>query len=257
MKRPILGLTLAIASIYACAIVWGLHLSRNYWRSGSEDGEPRVIATDLVSRGQAIFNQTPIYASAYVGGSLSCESCHAAGGKQPFAAPMIGVRQRFPQFSKRAGRTISLEDRVRECFVRSENGKPPTDDSDTMRAVVAYIDWLSPNNKQTKKYVGAGFLKLGALEPDPVHGANIYQAQCAGCHGEHGEGRDNTWPTLWGPKSFNDGAGMYRITSMAAFVKHNMPQNRMGILSTQDAYDVSAFIHSQSRPAMNPSYEHY
>ena len=44
---------------------------------------------------------------------------------------------------------------------------------------------------------------------------------------------------------------------MAAFVKQNMPQNRMGILTAQQAYDVSAFIHQQPRPAFNPAYKNF
>jgi len=62
------------------------------------------------------------------------------------------------------------------------------------------------------------------------------------------------FPPLWGSNSFNDGAGMNGIPKMAAFVQHNMPQNRMGILSAQEAYDVSAYIHAQPRPAFNPAY---
>ena len=54
-----------------------------------------------------------------------------------------------------------------------------------------------------------------------------------------------------------DGAGMNSVQKMAAFVQHNMPQNRMGILSPQDAYDVSAFIHTQPRPAFNQEYKSF
>jgi thiosulfate dehydrogenase len=85
------------------------------------------------------------------------------------------------------------------------------------------------------------------LKTDPLHGADIYAAQCAGCHGSNGEGNPYLISPLWGDGSFNDGAGMYSIRKMAAFVQHNMPQNRMGILTPQEAYDVSAFIHNQPR----------
>jgi thiosulfate dehydrogenase len=44
---------------------------------------------------------------------------------------------------------------------------------------------------------------------------------------------------------------------MAAFAQHNMPQNRMGILSPQDAYDVSEFVQLQPRPAFNNAYKHF
>jgi thiosulfate dehydrogenase len=44
---------------------------------------------------------------------------------------------------------------------------------------------------------------------------------------------------------------MGSIEKMSAFVHTAMPQNRKGILSPQDAYDVAAFIHQQPRPAYN------
>jgi thiosulfate dehydrogenase len=50
---------------------------------------------------------------------------------------------------------------------------------------------------------------------------------------------------------------MNRVHTMAAFVQHNMPQNRMGILSPQDAFDVSAYIHAQPRPAFNQAFKSF
>jgi thiosulfate dehydrogenase len=105
--------------------------------------------------------------------------------------------------------------------------------------------------------VGRGLLALADLPADPERGAAIYATQCAGCHGANGEGRRPVFPALWGPNSFNDGAGMHGIKKMAAFVQHNMPQNRMGILTPQQAYDVAAYIHTQPRPAFNNQFAHY
>ncbi len=65
------------------------------------------------------------------------------------------------------------------------------------------------------------------------------------------------FPPLWGPNSFNDGAGMNGIPKMAAFVQHNMPQNRKGVLSAQDAWDVSAFVHAHARPVFNTAYKNF
>lgn len=256
MKRLALILGLLTGGVYAGVILWGLHLRAvEGRRERARWGTPVGASVEQARLGQAIFNHTPQYAAAYTGGALSCESCHAAGGTQPFAAPMTGVVQRFPQFTARAGRVISLEDRVRECFVRSENGTPPKDDSDVMRALLAYLRWLSPETAKAKP-VGVGFVTLRALTPDPVRGAQVYAVQCAGCHGQRGEGQ-GMWPALWGPRSFNDGAGMSSLPKFAAFVHHNMPQNRMGILSVQDAWDVGAYVLRQPRPAMKPEYAGY
>ena len=37
------------------------------------------------------------------------------------------------------------------------------------------------------------------------------------------EGNSYTYPPLWGPNSYNDAAGLYRITNFAKYVKFNMP----------------------------------
>ncbi len=170
---------------------------------------------------------------------------------------MVGLPPLFPQFNARAGHIISLEDRIQECFVRSENGTPLDYKGTEMRALVAYIDWLSQPAQSSARFIGRGLVNLPDLVPDPAAGAAIYAAQCAGCHGSNGEGRRPVFPALWGPHSFNDGAGMNGIKKMAAFVQHNMPQNRMGILTPQQAFDVAAYIHTQPRPAFNKQYAHF
>lgn len=256
VRGRLTAIVAATVCLYASVIVVGSRLGPSYLPVAA----PRSLAalqaskTDLVSQGEAIFNHTPDYAARYVGGTLSCTSCHAEGGRQAYASSMIGVAQRFPQFSKRAGRVITIQDRIRECFVRSENGKPLRDDTPEMRALVAYLVWLSPRGADAS---GKGLLRLPALKPDPVHGEQVYSTHCAGCHGANGAGNGQAFPALWGPDSFNDGAGMNRVNTFAEFVHHNMPQNRMGVLSPQDAYDVSAFVHQQSRPTMNSAYSHF
>jgi thiosulfate dehydrogenase len=224
------------------------------WEPPSRAAIPSGSSGDSIRLGEEIFNDTPVYAAAHTGAKLSCNSCHAGNGIQPYAAPMVGLPKLFPMFNKRAGHVISLEDRIQECFVRSENGKPLDYSGREMRALVDYINWLS--QPTAASYIGRGFITLPELQGDPKRGATIYASQCAGCHGLNGEG---LWPNppLWGPDSFNDGAGMNSIPKMAAFVQHNMPENRKGILSHQEAYDVSAYIHSQIRPAFNPEFARY
>ncbi len=176
---------------------------------------------------------------------------------QPFASPVVGMTKLFPMFNARAGRIISLPDRIEECFVRSENGQPIPYSGATMQDLLAYIGWLSTPQPDHQPYHGRGLISLPPLKPNPTHGQNIYATQCAGCHGTDGQGRAPLFPPVWGPMSFNDGAGLDSIQKMAAFVQHNMPQNRMGILSPQEAYDVAAFIHAQPRPAFNNAYKKF
>lgn len=212
---------------------------------------------DGIRRGALLFKETPIYAPQYAKAQVSCSSCHAAGGIQPLASPMVGVPALFPMYNQRAGHIISLRGRIQECFVRSENGKPLPDGAPEMQDILDYIQWLSQPEPSQMPFVGRGLVHLPDLKPDSKRGVSIYIAQCAGCHGDHGEGRPPLFPPLWGPNSFNDGAGMHSISKMAPFVQHNMPQNRMGILSAQDAFDVSAYVHAQPRPAFNKTYSSY
>jgi thiosulfate dehydrogenase len=224
---------------------------------------PEPLATLPLARrasielGSRLFNETPVYNAAYVKSRISCSNCHLQGGIAPYASPVVGIVPTFPMFSKRAGRKITLEDRIQECMTRSENGKPLPPDSREMKALLAYINWLSDPHTGQQAFVGRGLETLPVLQPDPIHGAEVYASQCAGCHGTDGQGTRRPFPPLWGPTSFNDGAGMNGIEKMAAFVQYNMPHNRKGILSAQDAYDVSAYIHQQPRPAFNPEYDHF
>ena len=58
-------------------------------------------------------------------------------------------------------------------------------------------------------------------------------------------------PPLWGPDSFNDGAGMNRLITIANFVHSNMPNGTswvMPMVTPEDAWDVGAYVVSQPRP---------
>jgi thiosulfate dehydrogenase len=212
---------------------------------------------ELIHQGKLIFDETPKYASSYVGNKLACSDCHIQSGTAAYASPMINLSGLFPMFNNRAGHVISIQNRIQECFSRSEAGRPLPEDSGEMLALVAYIDWLSRDGVKGKAYKGRGLVKLPALTGDPVSGKSIYASQCAGCHGSNGAGVPPVLPAVWGPDSYNDGAGMNNVGEMAAFVIHNMPQNHPGTLTPQQAYDVSAYIHTMPRPKFNQAYKNY
>jgi thiosulfate dehydrogenase len=80
---------------------------------------------------------------------------------------------------------------------------------------------------------------------------------CASCHQKNGEGQWNPnqdafqYPPLWGNNSYNDGAGLYRITNFAKYIKSNMPlgaSHDNPILTDEEAWDIAAFVNSQPRP---------
>lgn len=213
--------------------------------------------TGLAARGKLIFDQTPRFAGPWVGNRLACSDCHLQSGTAAYAAPMIDLSGLFPMFNKRAGHVISLRNRIQECFARSEAGQPLPEDSPQMQALIAYIDWLSRNGVRGKPYQGRGLIKLPVLQGDRTRGRAIYAAMCAGCHGADGAGVPPILPAVWGDDSYNDGAGMNNPQKMAAFVFRNMPQNAPGTLTPQEAYDVSAYIHTMPRPKFNVAYKSY
>jgi thiosulfate dehydrogenase len=212
---------------------------------------------DLAALGKRIFHDTPNEARLYVGARLACSSCHLNDGTTPFAAPMTGIAPLFPEFSKRAKRMISLKDRIDECFIRSENGRPLPENGEEMAALVAYIESLANPQAGSAEPPGRGLIKVPALSGSPQRGEAIFVAQCASCHGSEGNGVGLSIPPLWGPESFNDGAGMNGIENMAAFVVRNMPPTRPSSLTPQQAFDVSSYIHTKPRPNFNPAFDKY
>ena len=196
-----------------------------------------------------------------VGNALNCASCHLNAGTVADGSPYIGISAFFPSYAPRAGRVITLEDRINGCFLRSMNGKPLPLDSDEMKAMVALFDWMRNETKPEDKVEGRGVGKISqSIVPNVDNGKKVYAAQCAVCHGGEGEGVKNAkgqwvYPPLWGDESFNIGAGMARTYTAAAFVKRNMPiafhgnfPLGQGGLSDQEAVDVAEYVSHQPRP---------
>ncbi len=146
-------------------------------------------------------------------------------------------------------------------MLRSMNGRPLPRDGVELRAMVAYIAQLD-HETATSGAVGIPLTEPAPfVEPprraDVGKGRQVFESRCAPCHGQDGAGRpvagDATlgyvFPPLWGPDSFNDGAGMHRVLTAARFIKARMP---LGVadLTDDEAFDVAAYINAQPRPAM-------
>ncbi len=181
---------------------------------------------------------------------MSCAACHVAAGTVARGGSFIGTYARFPQWNPRAKRVITLQDRLAECFLYSMNGTPPAYTSAEMIGMVAYIAYLSRGVSSGAPQAKSDSF-LVALPPSPpnvVRGRMLYAQKCSLCHQATGGGVHGSFPPLWGPRSFNTGAGMANIAKMTGFVRYNMPQNAPGTLSIQDAYDISGWVLTHSRP---------
>ena len=176
---------------------------------------------------------------------MSCGHCHLKSGTAPYAIPVVGVPGLFPMYRDREKEVVTLEERIEQCFQRSESGHRLPNNSPEMVGLVAYAQWLSKDQVTGRPFPGRGLVKLPELSGDANRGSHVYAQQCAVCHGPEGAGQPPSIPAVWGPGAYSDGAGMDEIGKMAAFVQHNMPETNPGSLTPQQAFDVAAYVHSK------------
>ena len=226
-------------------------VSRVVFRIPSESEIKDTVVLASVRRGRAIARNTKDSLPQIVGAALACVSCHPNDGTLRYAMPWVGVYARFPQYRSRAGSTQIIEDRINDCFLRSMNGKALDRASRDMRDLVAYMAFLSNGYPVGAQVDGQSTPALKRLTGDTTRARRTFADRCARCHGPNGLGT-NLAPPLWGPRSFNIGAGMGRVSTAAAFIKQVMPQDSAGVLTPQDAYDLAALITSRPRPDYAP-----
>ncbi|MEO8192235.1 MAG: c-type cytochrome [Gemmatimonadales bacterium] len=205
------------------------------------------ITLASVRRGRALIHNTRDSLPQHVRANLACASCHAADGTTRDAMPLVGSYARFPQYRGRSGGVDLIENRINDCFERSMNGRALSMNGRDMRDIVAYLAFLSRGFPVGVDMEGQGVPALEPLKGDTVRGAAVFASTCVACHGVDGHGT-TVAPPLWGPKSFNIGAGMARVNSAARFIHKLMPRDRPGILTPQQAYDVAAYVTSRPRP---------
>ena len=199
-----------------------------------------------IRRGRALLAATRDSLSAHVGNRLRCVSCHLDDGRRQ-SGSWVGVYVRYPQYRPRSGTVETIEYRVNDCFRRSMNGVALPSDGPDMRDIVTYFWFLARDVPVAPVPVSRRLAKWASLTPDTAAGARVYAATCAKCHGPTGEGT-TVAPPLWGPQSYNIGAGMSRVRTAAAFISENMPFDQPGTLTDQQAIDAAAFVNTQPRP---------
>ncbi len=241
---------LCVFGIAACASKSGVQSPAQVYDAAQLPSGP---VGEQIAYGHDLFENTARLLPKNVRARMNCSACHVAAGTAPKVGSLVGAYAQFPQYNKRSKRVITLQDRIAECFLYSMNGTPPAYSSKEMIAMVSYIAWVSRGTPvlATPDPAFRYDLPLPAATPDFAHGDMVYTQRCASCHQANGEGIALAIPPLWGADSFNSGAGMHRLGTMAGFVRYNMPQNAPGSLSESDAFAVSDYILAHDRPALN------
>lgn len=215
---------------------------------------------DVIRRGREIFVDTPRAAPAYVGNSLRCVSCHLDAGRLADSSPMWAAFVSYPAYRSKTKSVTTFQQRLQGCFEYSMNGRAPPLGAPELVALESYAYWLASGAPVDPKLAGRGYPALAtpAQPADFARGEKVYAENCTLCHGIDGAGQRTqdgyaVFPALWGPDSFNWGAGMGRIGNAAAFVKANMPLGLPHSLTDQQAWDVALYMNSHDRP-QDPRY---
>lgn len=231
---------------------------------------PNDEQSRMIRMGQELLTHTSAYlgpemsdpSKRYAGTNMSCASCHRAAATMPYAAPLIGTYGAYPQFQPRFGKTVTLENRINLCFTHSLAGRAIPEDSIEMKAMAAYIEYLSRGVPKGAKLIGEK--EMVVEEPkraaNLVRGQEVFKEQCAVCHGDDGLGKrvgvvgdrkGYEFPPLWGPDATSESASMFRILSAFQYIYVNMPFGQATwdrpALSKDDAYDVAGFMISHPR----------
>ena len=260
LARRILVREAAIGTLILATVGGAIALPKLFASAQQQTGTPRVPfrvpsenqlkdSTYRASalRGRALLLATRDSLPHNVGNSLRCASCHLEGGLRRDAMPWIGAFARFPQYRARSGKVDLIEDRINDCFRRSMNGTALAPAGRDMRDIVTYLAFLSSGMPVGVEMEGQGFPRLQPLKGDPDRGARVFATTCTRCHGANGQGTALA-PPLWGPRSYNVGAGMARINTAASFIHGLMPIDRAQRLTAQQAFDVATYIDTRPRP---------
>ena len=233
----------------------------------------------VVARGKELIHSTYKYLGAqsdrraangkpFVGNKLACTNCHMSDGAQPNASPFVVVAQKYAPpgiFNSRSNILLDVPERVNTCMERSLAGEALPRDSEEMKAIVAYINFLGTGLQPGytfKQVPGQEFPAVPLLTSaaDPVRGKEIYKDRCSGCHEDDGQGRWNEKemrydiPALWGNDSFGLMSGMGRLATAVTMIWGTMPRDQVNAVNPatripqQDAWDVAAYVLSNPHP---------
>jgi thiosulfate dehydrogenase len=241
----------------------------NCWTGSGPNQIPVDNSGVLIRYGYRLISNTAQYLGpkgtvSHSTNGMNCQNCHLEAGTKPWGNNYGAVASTYPKLRARSGLRESIEMRVNDCLQRSLNGLPLDSLSKEMQGIVAYINWLGNEIPKGDKPKGSGIVDLPFLSraADPLKGRKEYIISCASCHGLNGIGKPTLngigylYPPLWGNQSYNDAAGLFRISRLAGFIKNNMPNPcnyHHSILSNESAWDIAAYVNSQPRPHKDQS----
>lgn len=196
---------------------------------------------------------------ASISNGMNCQNCHLEGGTKIFGNNYGSVYATYPRFRARSGSVENIYKRVNDCFERSLNGLALDTMSAEMQAIKAYLIFLGKNVPKGQTAKGSGLKDLPFLEraADPKRGQIAYSTRCSECHQPDGQGilgqdkKEYVYPPLWGEHSYNDAAGLYRLSNFAKYIKTNMPvgaTHQSPVITDEEAWDIAAFVNSMPRP---------
>lgn len=237
----------------------------HYWMAPDMNTINSQANKDMITYGRELIVNTSAYfgenGKIFKSGSngMNCQNCHLEAGTKVFGNNYSAVASTFPKYRARSGAIENMYKRINDCFERSLNGRAIDTASKEMQSIVAYMKWLGKDVPRGTKPAGSGFKDLAFLDraAEPEMGKLVYTEKCQSCHQQNGEGLMNgdktafTYPPLWGARSYNDGAGLYRLSNFAKFVKYNMPlgaSHTGSQLSNEEAWDLAAYVNTQARP---------
>jgi thiosulfate dehydrogenase len=236
----------------------------NFWVAPDTNSIPKNAEGELIRYGRLLIANTAFYLGpkgvvSHTTNGMNCQNCHLSAGTKPNGNNYGGVFSTYPKFRERRGAVENIFQRINDCLERSLNGKALDTSSHEMQAILAYIKWLGKEVPKGQKPKGAGIHQPAFMDraADAQKGKLVYEKKCVTCHSQNGQGKMNAdsitylYPPLWGEHSYNVGAGLYRLSRFAGYVKDNMPfgaTNANAQLTDVEAWDVAAFVNSQPRP---------
>ncbi|MEN0054246.1 MAG: c-type cytochrome [Mucilaginibacter sp.] len=234
------------------------------WKAPAPSTIPAGKTGAMIRYGRELVMNTAKYLGphgsvAHLSNGMNCQNCHLYAGTKLYGNDFASFMATSPKINPRSGKIISAAGRISECFQRSLAGTSPDTSKKEVQAILAYMRWVGKDVKKGQIPFGGGSERLPFMDKaaNPALGKIVFMQKCKSCHGANGEGQltadkiSYTYPPLWGPHSYNDGASMFYIASLAGFVKNNMPYGatyQRPQLTNEESWNVAAFIDSQPRP---------